>query len=393
MNNSTITNPAQTGAKGRQRSFLLPTNLILLLLILVSATLAGCGGPGVEELAAVDYTPLAGDDWPVSTPAEQGLDPTLVAELYLDAAELETLYGLLVVKNGQLIAETYFNEGSVGQKARIQSATKSVTSALVGIALDRGCLSSVEQKMLDFYPEVAGQITDPRKEQITLREMLQMRAGFPWEESHADLWEGLLSGRYVPLIEAFPLVADPGTEFYYSNLTSNWLGIIVDRACGKHLRAYAEENLFSPMGVEAGTWGTDWEGHNNGCGDLHLRARDMAKFGLLYLNDGDWEGNQIIPADWVHDSLRTYSEDAWDNIGRFRDIGYGYQWWSARAGDQHVNFAWGHGGQLIVLVDELDMIVVTTADPFWLEHNDKSWKHEKATISLVADFVSSIPNE
>jgi CubicO group peptidase (beta-lactamase class C family) len=393
MNNSTITNLAQTGAKGRQRSFLLPTNSILLLLILVSATLIGCGGPGAEELAAVDYTPLAGDDWPVSTPAEQELDPTLVAELYLDAAELETLYGLLVVKNGHLIAEKYFNEGSVGQKARIQSATKSVTSALVGIALDRGCLSSVEQKMLDFYPEVAGQITDPRKEQITLREMLQMRAGFPWEESHADLWEGLLSGRYVPLIEAFPLVADPGTEFYYSNLTSNWLGIIVDRACGKHLRAYAEENLFSPMGVEAGTWGTDWEGHNNGCGDLHLTARDMAKFGLLYLNGGDWEGNQIIPADWVHDSLRTYSEDAWDNIGRFRDIGYGYQWWSARAGDQHVNFAWGHGGQLIVLVDKLDMVVVTTADPFWLEHNDESWKHEKATISLVADFVSSLPNE
>jgi CubicO group peptidase (beta-lactamase class C family) len=376
----------------RPQSSALFISAILILSILVSSGLSGCGR-SPEELEAVEFTPLSSDAWQVSTPAAQGLDPMLVAELYLDAAELETLYGVLVVKNGQLVAEKYFNEGSVGQKARIQSATKSVTGALVGIALDQGCLSSVQQKMLDSFPEVAGQITDPRKEQITIREMLQMRAGFPWEESHADLWEGLLSGRYVPLIEAFPLVADPGTEFYYSNLTSNWLGIIVDRACGKHLRAYAIENLFSPIGVEPGTWGTDWEGHNNGCGDLHLTARDMAKFGLLYLNDGDWEGNQIIPSDWVHDSLRTYSEDAWDNIGRFRDIGYGYQWWSAQAGDQHVNFAWGHGGQLIVLVDELDMVVVTTADPFWLEHNDQSWKHEKATISLVADFIASLPSE
>jgi CubicO group peptidase (beta-lactamase class C family) len=382
-------NNSSDGAKGRQ--FPLAISSILILSILVSSSLAGCGGPSPDDLAAVDYAPLPGDDWPVSTPAEQGLDPTLVAELYLDAAELETLYGLLVIKNGHLVAEKYFNEGAVGQKARIQSATKSVTSALVGIALEQGCLSGVEQKMLDLYPEVAAQITDPRKKQITLRQMLQMRAGYPWEETHPDLWEGLLSGLYVPLIEEFPLTADPGTEFQYSNLTSNWLGIIVDRACGKHLRAYAIENLFSPMGIEAGTWGTDWEGHNNGCGDLHLTARDMAKFGLLYLNDGDWEGNQIIPADWVHDSLRTYSEDAWDNIGRFRDIGYGYQWWSARAGDQHVNFAWGHGGQLIVLVDELGMVVVTTADPFWLEHNDESWKHEKATIGLVADFVASLP--
>jgi CubicO group peptidase (beta-lactamase class C family) len=369
----------------------------LVLLILAASGLAGCGGSAEEPVAIdhtplpADYAPLAGDDWQVSTPAEQGLDPELVAELYDNAADLERLYGLLVVKNGHLVAEKYFNEGSMDQTARIQSATKSVASALVGIALEQGCLSSVEQKMLDSFPEVAGQITDPRKEQITIRQMLQMRAGYPWEETHPDLWEGLLSGHYPRLVEEFPLTADPGTEFQYSNLTSNWLGIIVDRACGAHLKPYAEEHLFSPLGIEPGEWGTDWDGHNNGCGDLHLRARDMAKFGQLYLDDGQYEGSQIVPADWVHESLRTYSEDAWDNIGRFRDIGYGYHWWSARAGEHHVNFAWGHGGQLIVLLDELDLVVVTTADPFWLQSDGQSWKHEKATISLVADFVESLP--
>jgi len=371
----------------RRHAFLLFASMILIL-----STLVGCG-PSSEDLATVDYAPLVMDDWEVSTPAEQGLDPDLVAELYYYAAKLETIYSVLVIKNGYLIAEGYFNEGAVWQKARVQSVTKSYTSALVGIALDHGCLSSVDQQMLDFFPEVAGQITDPRKEQITLREMLQMRAGFPWEESDPALWEGLLSGHYVPLIEAFPLVTNPGSAFHYSNLTSNWLGIIVNRACGMRLKAYAEENLFSPLGVKAGEWGTDWEGHNNGCGDLHLSARDMAKFGLLYLNDGEYAGKQIISADWVRDSLQTYSEDAWDNIGRFKDIGYGYHWWSARAGEHRVNFAWGHGGQLIVLVDELDLVVVTTADPFYLQHDGQSWKHEKATISLVADFIASLPKE
>ena len=125
--------------KRRQHSFLLYTSAILILSILIPSGLVGCG-PRAEDLAAVDYTPLPGDDWQVSTPAEQGLDPMLVAELYHDAAELETLYGLLVVKNGYLIAEGYFDQGSVERKNQLQSATKSFTSALVGIALEQGCL-------------------------------------------------------------------------------------------------------------------------------------------------------------------------------------------------------------------------------------------------------------
>ena len=375
-----------------------PVLAIAGLTLLLSIT-CGCLPPSLEELETVRYAPLAGDDWEVSTPEAQGLDPMLLARLYYNAAQMETLYGLLIVKNGHLIAEGYFNEGSIEQKARLQSATKSFTSALTGIALDQGLLSNVDQKMLEFFPEVAGQMTDPRKEQITIRQMLQMRAGYPWEETHQALWDGLLSGRYVPLIEAFPLIADPGTEFHYSNLTSNWLGILTARACGTNLKSYAEENLFLPTGISVGEWGTDWDGHNNGCGDLHLTARDAAKFGLLYLNDGAHEGNQIISADWVHDSLQSYSEDAFDEMGGkkigryFRDIGYGYQWWSARIGDHQVDYAAGHGGQLIVLLDELDMVVVTTADPFYLVHTSESWKNEKACFNLVGEFINALPSE
>jgi CubicO group peptidase (beta-lactamase class C family) len=367
--------------------------LSLIGLSLILSGLVGCDSPSADELASVDYAPTPGGDWEVSTPEAQGLDPTLVAQVYYDAAELETLYSLLVIKNGYLIAEDYFNDGSMGQRDRLQSVTKSFTSALVGIALEQGCLSSVDQKLLTFYPEVEDTITDPRKRQITLRHLLQMRAGYPDEESDQALWDGLLSGHYPPLIEAFPLVTDPGTRFHYSNLSSNWLGITVDRACGANLKAYAEEHLFSVLDASPGEWGQDAEGHNNGCGDLHLTARDAAKFGLMYLNGGEYKGEQVIPGVWVQDSLKTYSvnEAVVKRVGDFRNMGYGYQWWSADAGDHHVNFAWGHGGQLIVLVHDLDMVVVTTAYPFWLEHNDQSWKHESAIMTLASEFVSSLP--
>jgi CubicO group peptidase (beta-lactamase class C family) len=378
-----------------RRSTGLFASVILSFLVLV-----GCGGPSAGDLAAVNYTPLVRDDWEVSTPAEQGLDPELVARMYYNAGRLETIYSLLVVKDGCLIAEKYFNEGSIDQKDRLQSVTKSYTSALVGIALEQGYLEGVDQKMLDFFPEVTDQITDPRKKQITIRQLLQMRAGYPSEETAPAFWEGLLSGHYPPLIEEFPITADPGAKFQYSNLTSNWLGIIVDRASGMNLKSFAEEYLFSAIGVEAGEWGQDAEGHNNGCGDLHFSARDAAKFGLLYLNDGEYEGKQIIPADWVHSSLQRYSEDI-NATGGFpanwglsiSDIGYGYQWWSAKAGDHRLDFAWGHGGQFIVLEDDIDMVIVLTSYPFWLEHNEESWKYEKANLNLVANFIKSLPGE
>jgi CubicO group peptidase (beta-lactamase class C family) len=369
--------------------FLLVTSLILLM-----STLAGCG-PSLEDLQAVEYTPLPGDDWPVSTPAAQGVDPMQVAELYYNAAELETIYGLLVVKDGHLVAEKYFNEGSIDELSKRASVTKSYTSALVGIALEQGYLSSLEQKMLDFFPDLASEITDNRKEQITVRQMLQMRAGYPWEETDATLWDTLWDGEYLSDIVSIPLTADPGSAFQYSNLTAHWLGIIVARAAGTDLKSFGDEHLFSPLGVEVGDdWNQDLDGYYIGCGDIQFTARDMAKFGLLYLNGGEYEGSQIISADWVQDSLQTYSQKAWDNIGRFHDIGYGYQWWSARAGEHDTNFAWGHGGNLIVLVHELDMVVVVTADSFYgKEAHWDSWKYEKANIELVANFISSLPLE
>ena len=369
----------------RKFDFFLFIGIIVFLSMIV-----GCA-PSAAELEAVDYTPHPGDDWQLSTPAEQGLDPMLVARLYHDAAELETIYSLLVVKDGFLVAEDYFNGGSVEQKALLQSVAKSYTSALVGIALDQGCLSGVEQKMIDFFPDYADQIVDPQKREITIRDMLQMRAGFPPEESDPALWEAVWSGDYLHHLVDFPLTSNPGTDFQYSNLTAHWLGVIVARACGMDLKTFGQQHLFDPLGAEIGDWRKDLDGYNWAAGEIHVSARDAARFGMLYLNDGQFVGKQIIPADWVHDSLQTYSQNAYDNIGRFKDVGYGYQWWTATVDGRPVNFAWGHGGQLIVLLDELNMVVVVTADPFYDVYGSESWKHEKANFGLVGDFIASLP--
>lgn len=353
--------------------------------------------PTPEELAAVDYAPLPGGDWPVSTPAEVGLDPDLAAELYLNAAGLRTLYSLLVIKDGQLVAEGYFNGGSIDRHNNMQSVTKSIVSAFVGLALEQGCFSSVDQTMLEFFPEIADQIADPRKESITVREMLQMRGGYPWEETDEAYWDALWRGTHVNNIVELPLTRDPGTEFQYSNLTSHWLGLIVARECGMDLRSFAEEHLLGPLGAELGEdWIQDADGTYMGSGGLHLTARGAAKFGLLYLNDGVYEGNQLVPAEWVRDSLQSYSEHVdMHRTGPFyQDAGYGYQWWLGRSGEHEYPSARGHGGQLIVLLEDLDMVIVTTADPFFgREHHFDSWPDERAVTNVVSEYIRSLPSQ
>jgi CubicO group peptidase (beta-lactamase class C family) len=383
------------GAGREARTVLRYVGPMLATVILAGcATLIGCG-PTPEELKAVAYAPLRGQGWAVSTPEAQGLDPMLVARLYYDAARVETLQALLVVKNGCLIAERYFRGGGIDEKTRVQSVTKSYTSALVGIALERGCLSSVDQNMMHFFPELADRVADPRKNRITIRHMLQMRAGYPWEESTPELFKMLYSGFRPSLLVEVPLVRDPGSGFDYSNLTSHLLAVIVARATGMDLKSFAQTHLFAPLGVKVGEWIRDWEGYRNGHADLYFNARDMAKFGLLYLNNGVHESRQLVPAAWVHDSLKTYSGDAWRfRVGRnVTHMGYGYQWWSVRAGEHTYHMAWGHGGQQIVLVHGANMVIVVKADPLFGEHGDGPWRKEKANLNLVGDFVASLPGE
>ena len=148
-----------------------------------------------------------------------------------------------------------------------------------------------------------------------------------------------------------------------------------------------------------GDWSHDADNYNFGCFEIYVTARDMARFGLLYLSDGEYKGNQVLSAGWVSESLQRHSENikvgGWitSRYGSFRDLGYGYQWWSARIGDHHFDYASGHGGNYIVLLQEQDMIIVTTADPLYELPAGAGWKYEGAINKLVGKFIKSLPEE
>ena len=366
--------------------------IMLIILILV-----GCDSSN-EFQDYESFAPLDGDEWEISTPEAEGLDPKLLANLYKNASKLDSVFSVLVIKNGNLIAEDYFNGGTIEQKVLLQSVSKSFISTLVGLALEQGCLGSLDQRLLEFFPEYVLQIKDPRKSDITLRHMLQMRSGYPWEETHPDLMAAMWKGDNPPLVADFPLTENPGTVFQYSNITPALLAEIVSRACDTNLKEFSEENLAGPLGVEFGEF---WPNENDDYHPLfHLSARDLAKYGLMYLDDGEFNEQQIVSTEWVQASLDSYSENVSTGapqngkMGRyFREIGYGYQWWNARVGDHSFNYAAGHGGQLIILLHDLDMVVVTTAEPFFMQHDGNSWKNEKAIINMVGEFVDSLPSE
>jgi CubicO group peptidase (beta-lactamase class C family) len=373
-------NPGRRGRGGRVR------------LGAVALVLAGCG-PSATDLASVDYTPVVRPDWPVATPAEVGLDSAALARLYWNASRNETTRSVLVVKDGRLVAEEYFNDGGIDIPTNLQSATKSVTSALTGIAIREGCLPGVDARVMDWFPELVDSIRDPRKFDITVEHLLEMRAGFQWEEANDALFDLLYAGLRPVHLATVPLVRDPGSGMEYSNLSTHLLGIVLTRACDTDLLEFASEHLFGPLGIEPGDWWFSWEDYRLGMSSLHLTARDMARFGQLYLQDGVWEGERILPEGWVERSLATHSEDAWhigigDNV---RDLAYGYQWWTVRSGDRQYSMAWGHGGQQIDLLPEEGMVIVVTADPLEAQHGGGPWRKEKENLNLVGDFVAGLP--
>ena len=331
------------------------------------------------------------DGWQVSTPEEQGVDPEKIEDAYQGADRLNTIYSLLVVKNGFLIAEGYFNGQSVSNANSIASVTKSFTSALTGIALRENVLSHPDQKLMEFFPEIDWPSIDPRKSTITLRQMLQMRSGYPWEEFDGYLETLFATNNWIPFLHEFPLQADPGTRFGYSCLGAHMMAIVVARAAGTTLLEFAQEFLFDPLGITVAYWPTDELGYYHGSGDMRFRPRDLARFGQLYLDRGLYLGRQIVPAQWVADSFQDYSTTTYgsDIMSAIRQLRYGYFWWSGTSGSHRLHFAWGHGGQIIAVADDLNMVVVATAASQSIFDNT-SWDKEKAVLELVGRLIASL---
>jgi WD40 repeat protein/CubicO group peptidase (beta-lactamase class C family) len=302
-------------------------------------------------------------DWPTSTPEEQGLSS---ADLEQIPNDVDYLDSLLVIRHGHLIFEEYYNDSSyvyTPESRHIQySVTKSFTSALIGIAIEKGFIQNVDQKVLDFFPDMTFANTDSRKEAMTLEHLLTMTTGLEWDDSeHIEMTRGNDTLQYV--LDK-PMVSEPGTVYNYNTGGSHVLSAILQQATDyANTLDFAIEYLFEPLGIEEPDiiWQTDVHGRCHGGNQMYLTPRGMARFGQLYLNNGSWNNEQIVPADWVTVSTSTHvaPEDALLAGG----AGYGYQWWTYEDAVKSVAgyTASGYDGQIIYVMPREDIVVVTTS--------------------------------
>ncbi|MFN8595795.1 MAG: serine hydrolase [Anaerolineae bacterium] len=354
---------------------------LLTLFCLVVVLLAGCGSPASTAPAqptptltalpiAPSTTPLATlahltltaaprAEWPTaawqtSSPEAQGLNSQQLVEALkaIDQRHLN-LHSLLIIRNGYLISENYFGTYTVDKRHQLYSVTKSFVATLIGIASDKGTLTGTDQHIVDFFPKYKFDHLNEQKRAMTLDDTLTMRTGLDWAEGDPAYRDLFLSSDWVKFMLDKPMVTAPGTQFNYCSGCSHLLSAIVQQTTKMDPHDFADQVLFKPLGISDVKWDTDTSGTPIGGWGLWLTPRDMAKLGYLYLRHGEWDGQQIVSARWVENATRTHT--ATDS-----DLGYGYQWWTSPS--LAAFMALGRYGQMICVVPELDLIIVTTAE-------------------------------
>ncbi len=238
----------------------------------------------------------------------------------------------------------------------MKSASKSVISALIGIAIDEGHIKSVEDPITKYFPEYIFNQTDPDKQLITIENLLTMQSGLE-TTSNRNYGKWVLSENWVEFVLNQPLVAKPGTRMLYSTGSTHLLSAILTRASGINTKEFAQKHLASQLGYSMSYWSRDPQGIYFGGNDMEMTPRQMLAFGELYLNKGVHEGRQIIPTNWVKESYRPHVLSP-RGQGRY----YGYGWWLRDLAGMLVPVAWGYGGQLIFVVEPMDLVVVATSD-------------------------------
>lgn len=329
---------------------------VVLIVFLLSScsTVSLTEQPGHTSTFA-SYWPTRG--WRTSTPEEQGMDSETLDEMFETIQEQG--YGIdsvTVIRNGYVVADATFRPFQPDSRHVVHSCTKSIISALIGIAIDEGYIESVDQPVLDIFSERTVANLDANKEAMTLEHVLMMASGLECRDSYLYRWRGLRemeqSDDWVQFMLDLPMAEPPGTRFEYCNGGSFLLSAIIQETTGMSAAGFAEEHLFSPLGISDVVWPSNQDGITIGWGELRMRPHDMAKIGYLYLNEGRWDGEQIVPADWVATSTRKH-------ISATLQDGYGYQWWVA---DHGVYMALGYAGQYIIVVPEKALVVVVTSD-------------------------------
>lgn len=312
----------------------------------------------IQSPEAPVYWPTHG--WRTSTPEQQGLDSNKLADVldYIRRQKINA-HSLLIVRNGYVVLDSYFYPYDETSLHDVASVTKSVTSMLIGAAIEQGKIKNVKQPVLPFFPDRAVANRDARKEKITIENLLTMTSGLDCvsKDSEKTLREMKESDDWVQFMLNLPMVEEPGRKFVYCSGGTHVLSAVISKTTGMNEKDFARQSLFQPLGIGDEIWPADAKGISHGWGDLHLHPRDMAKLGYLWLNQGMWDGKRIVSADWVKESTRPQAD-----TGSETDYGYG---WLVRSHMTPVIYeASGRGGQRISVIPAKNMIVVFTGGGF-----------------------------
>jgi CubicO group peptidase (beta-lactamase class C family) len=306
----------------------------------------------------------------------QDREPADLSSAIKAAGDLDQLHSLLVSVRGELVLEHYAPQIDGRKLANIKSASKSIISTLVGIAIARGLIEDVDDPIGRYLPQLARAPAEKRA--ITIEDLLTMRAGL---ESTSGRTYGpwVRSRNWVQYALDRPLISKPGTTMEYSTGTSHILSAILTRVAKTSTWQFAQEALARPLGFSLARWTRDPQGIYLGGNEMLMTPRQMIAFGELYLNRGAAKGRQIVPAEWVDESCRPRTRSAWDPTRE-----YGYGWWIQDVGGYRACFAWGYGGQYIFTFQDLETVVVVTSSPV---SSDERRSYRRRLFALIREHI------
>jgi len=317
----------------------------------------------------------------VAPDAQVRLKPVTTSTVGFDTAlavakELPRLHSLLVSRRGELVLERYFNGARATRPANIKSASKSIISALVGVAIDRRLMAGVETPIASYFPELKKD-RDAGKQRITIEDLLTMRSGLE-TTSNRNYGAWVQSRNWVQHALNRPLLSAPGMQMDYSTGNTHLLSAILTKATGTSTWQFANDTIGRPLGFTIARWPRDPQGIYFGGNDMLLTPRQMVAFGQLYLDRGRVRGRQIVPESWIDRSFVPRGRSHWS------DQEYGYGWWIRDLGGHRTYYAWGFGGQYIFVVPDLQLVVVTTSSSTVAEDRRS---HRQNVFDLVESLV------
>ena len=318
--------------------------------------------------------------WGTSSPAEQGMNSQILDSAFIKAEQLGFVDCILVIRNRFIVAEEYYNGYNATTPHNTWSVSKSFLSALTGIALNKGFLKSLEEKVLDYFPEYVFPGMDPRKYDITINHLLTMRMGIDGEK--ANYMEVYNSDNWIKSTLELPLIFSPGEGYRYNAFETHLLSGVITKSLGTSIREFANLYLTGPMGITIGFWEQDPQGYYFGGNSMHFTPRDMAVLGYLYLNEGRLNNKQIVPQEWVEFTLTPSTNWGNNKWGAMEDYNYGYLWWLSKLNNYDSFMAFGYAGQLVITLPDLNLIIVTTAN------SNVDWDGADSQEFEILDLIS-----